>query len=126
MTQADSLIALIPRQVLRREWSDVFNWPELTATGLRIVGALVVGWLAYWGLKLVLRRIERSLQGSETGVVTVQEQRARTLLGLVRSIGVVVVVILVLFMVLGALGINLGPLLAGAGVVGLAISFGAQ
>ena len=31
-----------------------------------------------------------------------------------------------LFMVLGALGVELGPLLAGAGVVGLAVSFGAQ
>ncbi|HEX2094271.1 MAG TPA: mechanosensitive ion channel domain-containing protein, partial [Longimicrobiaceae bacterium] len=56
----------------------------------------------------------------------VQEQRTKTLLSLVRSIGVVVIAVLVLFMVLGALGINLGPLLAGAGVIGLAVSFGAQ
>lgn len=125
MIQADSLLSLLGKRV-RRDWSDVFNWPDLTATGLRVLGALVVGWLAYWALKLILRRIEKSIEPSEGGLLTVQEQRTRTLLSLVRSIGIVVIAVLVVFMVLGALGINLGPLLAGAGVVGLAVSFGAQ
>jgi len=125
MIQADSLVAVLKERV-RTEWSDVFNWPELTATGLRIVAALVVGWLAFWALKLLLRRIERSIEPAEGGLLSVQEQRTKTLLSLVRSIGIVVIVVLMVFMVLAALGINLGPLLAGAGVIGLAVSFGAQ
>lgn len=125
MIQADSLVAVLKERV-RTEWSDVFNWPELTATGLRIVAALVVGWLAFWALKLLLRRIERSIEPAEGGLLSVQEQRSKTLLSLVRSIGIVVIVVLMVFMVLAALGINLGPLLAGAGVIGLAVSFGAQ
>lgn len=125
MIKADSILVALPARV-KREWSDFFDWPQLTATGLRILAALVVGWLAYRALRLVLRRIERSIAAGETGVVSVQEQRARTLIGLVRSMGLVVISVLVLFMVLGALGIDLGPLLAGAGVIGLAISFGAQ
>jgi small conductance mechanosensitive channel len=104
----------------------VFNWPDLTVTGLRILAALAVGWVAFWVLKLLLRRIERSIEPAEGGLLSVQEQRAKTLLSLVRSIGIVVIIVLVFFMVLGALGINLGPLLAGAGVIGLAVSFGAQ
>lgn len=125
MIQADSLVAVLKERV-RTEWSDVFNWPQLTATGLRIVAALVVGWLAFWALKLLLRRIERSIEPAEGGLLSVQEQRTKTLLSLVRSIGIVVIVVLMVFMVLAALGINLGPLLAGAGVIGLAVSFGAQ
>ena len=125
MIQTDSIVAVL-RERVRTEWSDVFNWPELTATGLRVVAALGVGWLAFWALKLLLRRIERSIEPTEGGLLSVQEQRTKTLLSLVRSIGIVVILVLIVFMVLGALGINLGPLLAGAGVIGLAVSFGAQ
>ncbi|MDB4947414.1 MAG: rane protein of unknown function [Gemmatimonadetes bacterium] len=124
MSRVDSL--LVAKGVhLRTEWDDYFNLPELTSRGLHVLGALFVGWLAYWGLRLLLKRIERSI-GEPDGTLTAHEQRARTLVGLVRSFGMVVVVVLVLFMVLGALGIDVGPLLAGAGVVGLAVSFGAQ
>jgi small-conductance mechanosensitive channel len=92
-----------------------------------VLGALFVGWLAFWALKLLLRRIERSVaEPSTPGMITAQEQRTRTLLSLLRSIGIVIIAVLTLFMVLGGLGVNVGPLLAGAGVVGLAISFGAQ
>ncbi|HEV2150572.1 MAG TPA: mechanosensitive ion channel domain-containing protein [Longimicrobiaceae bacterium] len=125
MIQTDSLVEELTERV-RTEWSDIFNWPELTATGLRVLAAFVVGWLAFWALKLLLRRIERSIEPSESGLLTVQEQRSKTLLSLVRSIGIVVIIVLMIFMVLGALGVNVGPLLAGAGVIGLAVSFGAQ
>jgi moderate conductance mechanosensitive channel len=125
MIPIDSL--LVAKGVhLRQDWGDVFNLPELTSRGLKVLGALFVGWLAYWGLKLVLRRIERGLGEPDPAAYSVHEQRARTLVGLVRSIGMVVIFILMLFMVLGALGVDVGPLLAGAGVVGLAVSFGAQ
>lgn len=122
MIQADSLSF----NVIRNEWAERFNGPELAATGGRILVGLVVAWMAYWALVLVLRRIEQSLASSTSGSITAQEQRTRTLISLLRSVGVVIIAVMALFMVLGALGIQLGPLLAGAGVVGLAVSFGAQ
>lgn len=124
MIQVDSL-ALMELTQLRSEWAERFNWAAITATGLRILGALFVAWIAYYWLKVVLRRIDKSL-GTTPGVLTPQEQRTRTLLSLLRSAGLVVIGVMTLFMVLGALGVELGPLLAGAGVVGLAVSFGAQ
>ena len=124
MIQVDSL-ALAEIGQLRSEWAERFNTAALAATGLRILGALFTAWLALWALKLVLRRIERLL-GSTPGIVTPQEQRTRTMLSLLRSVGLVIISIMTVFMVLGALGVQLAPLLAGAGVVGLAISFGAQ
>jgi Small-conductance mechanosensitive channel len=52
--------------------------------------------------------------------------RARTLLPLLRKTVVVLLTIMVVLISLSELGINIGPLLAGAGVIGLAIGFGAQ
>lgn len=126
MIQVDS-VALVQIDQLRSEWSEHFNLPLLAATGLRVLGALLVAWLAYWALRLLLRRIEASLsEGGTPGVITAQEQRTRTLLSLLRSVGIVIIAVMTVFMVLSALGVNVGPLLAGAGVIGLAISFGAQ
>ena len=52
--------------------------------------------------------------------------RADALGTLMRSIAGVVVWVIALFMILGVFGINLAPLIAGAGIIGLAIGFGAQ
>ncbi|WP_209736171.1 mechanosensitive ion channel domain-containing protein [Aureimonas populi] len=57
---------------------------------------------------------------------TVPTARERTLLSLFRNAFTVTLLVLVLMSVLSQLGIDIAPLLAGAGVVGLAIGFGAQ
>ena len=63
----------------------------------------------------------------ETDELSVRsEQRVEALTTVLRSIAGVVVWTFAGFMVLGQLGIDLGPLLAGAGVVGLAVGFGSQ
>lgn len=55
-----------------------------------------------------------------------REQRARTIGSVLSSIVTVVIAVMGLAMTLDQIGIALGPLLASAGVVGLAIGFGAQ
>ncbi|HEU4453475.1 MAG TPA: mechanosensitive ion channel family protein [Longimicrobium sp.] len=132
MLQLDSLTAAI--QEIRAAGSerpdslaDLLRPEILIAVGVRIASAVAVAVLAYWALHLVLKRIEGGLgDPGKSGALTLQEQRARTLVSLFRSIGRVIIGILFLFMLLGAVGVNLGPLLAGAGVIGLAVSFGAQ
>ncbi len=52
--------------------------------------------------------------------------RLRTLLPLLRKFLMITLAVIVAMLVLSSLGVNIGPLLAGAGVVGLAIGFGAQ
>ena len=57
---------------------------------------------------------------------TVPTARERTLLALFRNAALVALVVLGLMLALSQIGVNIGPLIAGAGVAGLAIGFGAQ
>ncbi len=52
--------------------------------------------------------------------------RLRTLLPILRNMLLVVVMAVAAMMVLSALGVEIGPLIAGAGVIGVAVGFGAQ
>ncbi len=54
------------------------------------------------------------------------EQRARTLGSLLRYATTIIIATIAALMVLAELGINIAPLIAGAGVVGVALGFGAQ
>ncbi len=54
------------------------------------------------------------------------EARAQTLLPLIRKFILIVIAVMVAMIALSSIGVDIGPLLAGAGVVGLAIGFGAQ
>ena len=57
---------------------------------------------------------------------SVRSARLETLLPLARKAALIVLTVVVTMTVLSELGVNIGPLLAGAGVVGLAVGFGAQ
>jgi len=62
----------------------------------------------------------------DDGTQVVRSARARTLLPLARNALFVVILTMALLTTLSEFGVNIGPLLAGAGVIGLAIGFGAQ
>jgi small-conductance mechanosensitive channel len=66
-----------------------------------------------------LSRLTREAQAARSA-------RLRTLLPLLRTTLAVVIVIVAGMMVLSEIGVNIGPLLAGAGIVGVAIGFGSQ
>ncbi|MGD9975113.1 MAG: mechanosensitive ion channel family protein, partial [Desulfatirhabdiaceae bacterium] len=52
--------------------------------------------------------------------------RLRTLLPLIRKALSIVLTVMVMMILLSEFGVNIGPLLAGAGIIGLAVGFGAQ
>jgi len=75
--------------------------------------------------------IDRKLaEASDIGLPNTDEARRqarlRTLLPIFRNILFVVVVVVAAMMALAALGVQIGPLIAGAGVLGVAVGFGAQ
>jgi small conductance mechanosensitive channel len=108
------------------ELADAIMLREMLGTAMKIAVILLLAWLSYFVLRLVLRRIRIAYATSDKGTISIQEQRVATMVGLVRSAGLVFIGVITLFMILTAIGVNIAPLLAGAGVAGLAISFGAQ
>jgi small-conductance mechanosensitive channel len=82
-----------------------------------------------------VRGVDRASQGKVNGAVAKAEaalvderrkQRVRALGAILRSAASVTIFAIAGFVILGDLGINLAPLLASAGVVGIAVGFGAQ
>lgn len=65
--------------------------------------------------------VERGAEGGGTGA-----SRVRTLLPLLRRFLQILISVMVSMIVLSSLGVDIGPLIAGAGIFGLAIGFGAQ
>jgi small conductance mechanosensitive channel len=109
---------------------DSFGWMA-SDFGRRVTGSLVTIAVIVVVTALLLEItdaiIERYLASKDSsGRVVVRSARARTLLPLIRNAFRVVLGVMVTLIVLSELGINIAPLLAGAGVVGLAIGFGAQ
>jgi small conductance mechanosensitive channel len=90
----------------------------------RVGIALLVGVGCVFILHLSLRGIEKHL--TESAVSGERLKRLTTLVHAGRSIGYVLILLIVLLMILHELGINITPILASAGVVGLAFSLGAQ
>jgi moderate conductance mechanosensitive channel len=73
-----------------------------------------------------LRQRIRLSDGGPTAYSARRAQRADALGALAKSVVGVVVWVVAIFMILGTFGISLGPLVAGAGIIGLALGFGAQ
>ncbi|MEM5278681.1 mechanosensitive ion channel family protein [Cupriavidus taiwanensis] len=95
---------------------------HLTETALRVTSTVLLAWLVWL---LIDTAIMQSL--SPTHARAAQPSlRARTILPLVRNASFIGLLVLTVIVVLANLGVNVTPLLAGAGVVGLAIGFGAQ
>ena len=91
-----------------------------------IIGAIVVRWVASKAIDRVVRRAENApLPGNQHGFNR-RAQRAKSLGSLLKSVTTTVVFGIAFVMVLSELGINVAPILASAGVLGLAIGFGAQ
>lgn len=107
------------------EWAELVDWQELVADGIRIAVILLLSFLAYRVVKLATRRLQREIEDDNLVDKRRREQRLRTVASLLNSIGGAVIAALALLMVLSTF-IEIGPLLATAGVAGLAISFGAQ
>jgi small-conductance mechanosensitive channel len=111
-------------------------WGVSLPIGAAVVGALikvlVVVLVCYvaWGIinAAIMRRMQQEMPEEEEEMEEggAGGSRIATLLLLLRKFMLVVILVMAVLIVLSALGVNIGPLIAGAGVFGLAIGFGAQ
>ncbi|MDZ7860747.1 MAG: mechanosensitive ion channel family protein [Candidatus Krumholzibacteriota bacterium] len=94
-------------------------------SGIRIAAIVAGAFITVRIFKIIIRRF-LSKYSSSAKVGIERAKRAETLSGLIETTLKVVILITVLLMVLKEVGIDITPLLAGAGIVGLAVGFGAQ
>lgn len=105
------------------------HWDTMIFSSLRIALILVLGWVALTVVKIALRRMESLLveraqgEGEAAGEAA---KRAETLAKLMRQAAIIVIWAMIVLMILREVGVEIAPILASAGVVGLAVGFGAQ
>jgi small-conductance mechanosensitive channel len=123
-------------------WEQAQQW--LVTDGARILLTIVLAVVAVWALRRVIARVVRTMTSksarrlaqtgtagrvlaSATGLDSErQRQRVETVGSLLRSIVTFVVATIAVLTIMALLGIPLAPLLASAGVAGVALGFGAQ
>lgn len=106
------------------------KWESMLSRSLDLFVVVIIAYVV-WELANAL--IEKNLPPEEDALASLEGDgggeggsRTETLLPMVRTILSLVIGIMVLLVMLHSLGISIGPLLAGAGILGLAVGFGAQ
>ncbi len=109
---------------------DSFLWLTTSYLGLRILNAaatiiltIVVAFLVWEGANA---SVENHLERLRREAQMARSARLRTLLPLLRTTLLISIAIFAGLTVLSEIGINVAPLLAGAGIIGVAIGFGSQ
>jgi small-conductance mechanosensitive channel len=97
----------------------------LVRSGARVLTIWVLAWVALRLITLAALRMEQAVDDGDDSVTTLREKRGKTISQLLRSVGRVLVITLAVLLTLNVF-VNIGPILAGAGILGLAVSFGAQ
>ncbi|MBL7158468.1 MAG: mechanosensitive ion channel [Candidatus Omnitrophica bacterium] len=90
------------------------------------IGIVLVGFIMFLLLKLGVKRLDAFLSKENELREDAMTLRLKTLGKLTNWLGGIAIFVLVLYMVLENHGINVAPLLAGAGIIGLAFGFGGQ
>ncbi|MCK5577636.1 MAG: mechanosensitive ion channel family protein [Dehalococcoidales bacterium] len=108
-------------------WDTISGW--LLEHGVPILVILVASFIAFWVIKTALRRVVAQyvrVRGKGRHAKLWFENRTKTLSAIISSTLGVLLFVVALFMILSEVGVDIGPLLAGAGVLGIAVGFGAQ
>lgn len=110
-------------------WLAGVPWNDILAVVLRIFVILLAAWLVLGFARLTLNRLEQRMiryaehEGERAGEAL---KRVTTLSKLLRQGVLILVVALAILMVLQEVGVSIAPVLASAGIAGLAVGFGAQ
>jgi small conductance mechanosensitive channel len=108
-------------------WENISSW--FLESGILILIILLLAYITYRVIKVAIPRlIERSVtvRGKKRRAQEELAKRSQTLSRFLTTTLGVIIAMVALFMILSEVGLDIGPLLAGAGVLGIAIGFGAQ
>ena len=105
-------------------FKNITTW--LTTSGIKVLGILIALLILSQMSKWIVKWLEKFIPEKDPLQAVEAKKRAHTLGNTLRHTLLIVISFIGLLMILGELGIQLGPLLATAGIGALAIGFGAQ
>lgn len=109
-------------------WAILQGWFEGRAIpgAAHITVILLAAWFSLRLARITIRRVEKLVEDEDAGTVSEVEQRAQTLGQTLWNAIRVLVSVIAGTMIMRELGLDIGPIIAGMGLVGLAVGFGAQ
>src|SRR5438105_13946411 len=116
----------MPAIVLATSQAGIGTPDWLKTNGVRIALVVVLAFAVSRVGTLTIRRMRRRLEGSASVTGEINLRRTTTVFQLMTSAVRVVIWTVVVLLVLGQMGLDVGPLIAGAGIIGVALGFGAQ
>ena len=126
-----AVVGVLAALLLAQAWGiPVLSWFSPGSLGARLLSTLgtialtvVVAVLLWEGINAAIINYQTRLTAGDQAA---RSARLRTLLPMLRTTLLIVIIIVVALITLSEIGVNIAPLLAGAGVIGLAIGFGSQ
>ncbi|CDQ37890.1 MULTISPECIES: mechanosensitive ion channel family protein [Virgibacillus] len=107
-------------------WLENINWAELAVDAGIILIQLIAILIAFMIVRAIGKKLIRSSFSKVQNKKQMSAGRTQTLQALAISVFSYILIFITLVIVLGIFGINAAGLIAGAGIIGLAIGFGAQ
>ncbi|WP_010648888.1 mechanosensitive ion channel family protein [Oceanobacillus massiliensis] len=120
----------IKMDAINRQITDLWTYitgPELWTIIFSVfIKVVIIILLAVTIVKVTRTLVEKLFSNRSRGPIRISQRRENTLKKLIKNVIAYIVYFMAIVMILGVFNFEIGPLLAGAGVVGLAIGFGAQ
>ncbi|MBS3819925.1 mechanosensitive ion channel family protein [bacterium] len=122
------MIPLSITSFMNNLWSSLSEWiiNELPGILILVVATLIVLKFYKSFIKQLRKTIINRQQKKQDVDAQEAEKRVETLMNILRSIGRILILVIFVMILLKKLGVDIGPMLAGAGILGLAVGFGAQ
>jgi len=119
---------ILSPEVWQTIYTSIAKWVISTLPSVVLILLLILISIKLLNYSLKKFRLRQKRQAEKEGKTANQEleKRQDTLLGILRGVGKLVIWIIGLMVLLNNVGVDVGPLIAGAGILGLAVGFGAQ
>lgn len=108
------------------EWLNRF-WPWMLTHGIRIFLVAIFAWILYRYINIVIRKIVLMSMVSDADKNSEAERKRKDTLSRIFSwVTRILILTMATLIILQEVGVPIGPILAGAGILGLALGFGGQ
>jgi len=111
------------------EYFQNINWVDLLLGAVEVLLILIGAWIIQKIINRSLNKVEKRMVSNrkmDGDIATDASKRVETIMSLTRQAVGILVWAMIILIVLKQIGVEIGPILAGAGILGLAVGFGAQ